>query len=151
MNKTRKNRALLFVVCMVLVAATALFAPGCSDNKAENSAENTAVVAIVENGSTIGEGETAFSLTITDGEGNETKVTVRTDKETVGEALLDLGVIAGEEGEYGLYVKTVNGITADYDTEGTYWAFYINGEYAMSGVDSTNIEAGTEYALKVEK
>ena len=151
MNMKRFVRSLSCILCIVLIAATALFATGCSDNKAENSAENTAVVAIVENGSTIGEGETAFSLTITDGEGNETKVTVRTDKETVGEALLDLGVIAGEEGEYGLYVKTVNGITTDYDTEGTYWAFYINGEYAMSGVDSTNIEAGTEYALKVEK
>ena len=50
-----------------------------------------------------------------------------------------------------MYVKTVDGILADYETTGTYWAFYINGEYAMSGVDTTAIEAGASYEMKVEK
>ena len=48
-------------------------------------------------------------------------------------ALLALDLIAGEDSQYGLYVKTVNGITADYDTDGSYWAFYIDGEYAQTG------------------
>ena len=68
----------------------------------------------------------------------------------VGEALQELNLIDGEEGEYGLFVKTVNGITADYDTDGVYWAFYVNGEYATSGVDVTQITEGDSYALKVE-
>ena len=58
---------------------------------------------------------------------------------------------AGDEGEYGLYVKTVNGITADYDKDGAYWAFYVNGEYASSGVDSTPIAEGESYCFRVEK
>ena len=70
---------------------------------------------------------------------------------TVGAALLSLGLIAGEDSEYGLYVKTVNGETADYDVDGTYWAFYVNGEYAMTGVDATTLEAGAIYAFRVEK
>ena len=45
----------------------------------------------------------------------------------------------------------VNGITADYNVDGTYWAFYIDGEYAMTGVDVTDITAGSAYAMKVEK
>ena len=65
--------------------------------------------------------------------------------------LLKLGVIAGEDSDYGLYVKTVNGETADYDKDGAYWAFYVNGEYAMSGVDYTAPEAGTTYGFHVEK
>ena len=76
---------------------------------------------------------------------------IHTDKEIVGEALLDLELIAGDDGEFGLYVKTVNGITADYDVNKTYWAFYINGEYGMTGVDATDIEAGATYTFKVEK
>ena len=52
--------------------------------------------------------------------------------------------------DYGLYVKEVNGITADYDVDGTYWAFYINDEYASTGVDSTNITEGDNYSFKVE-
>ena len=69
----------------------------------------------------------------------------------VGAALLKLGVIAGEDSDYGLYVKTVNGETADYDKDGAYWAFYVNGEYAMTGVDYTAPEAGTTYGFHVEK
>ena len=83
-------------------------------------------------------------------ENRETAFQIHTDKETVGDALLELGLIAGEEGAYGLYVKTVNGLTVDYDTDGKYWAFYTNGEYAVSGVDTTTIEAGITYSFKVE-
>ena len=57
----------------------------------------------------------------------------------------------GEEGPYGIYVKAVNGIRADYDKDKVYWAFYVDGDYAVSGVDVTEIQAGSEYALRVEK
>ena len=74
-----------------------------------------------------------------------------TDKKTVGEALLDANLISGENGAYGLYVKTVSGITYDYEKDGKYWAFYINGEYGMTGVDVTDIVEGDFYALKAEE
>ena len=77
--------------------------------------------------------------------------TVKTDKDTVGAALLEHGLIAGEESAYGLYVKVVNGITADYDVDQSYWAFYINGEYGMAGVDSTEITEGATYKLEYTK
>ena len=66
---------------------------------------------------------TVFTFTVVDKEGSETQFEIHTEKETVGEALVELGLIAGEESEYGLYVKTVNGITADYDKDGVYWRF----------------------------
>ncbi len=99
----------------------------------------------------LGEGQTVFTFNVTDSDGNETNFEIHTDKETVGDALLELDLIAGEDSEYGLYVKTVNGITADYDKDQTYWAFYVNGEYAQTGVDSTNVTAGDTYSFKVEK
>ena len=77
--------------------------------------------------------------------------TIKTDKDTVGEALLEHGLIAGEESRYGLYVKVVNGMTADYDVDQTYWAFYIDGEDAMTGVDTTEITEGTTYKLEYTK
>ena len=58
-------------------------------------------------------------------EDQQVTFTIKTDKDTVGAALLEHGLIAGEEGAYGLYVKQVNGITADYDVDQTYWSFYI--------------------------
>ena len=79
------------------------------------------------------------------------KFTVQTNEKTVGEALQKLGVIDGEEGDYGLYIKTVNGTTADYNKDGVYWAFYVDGEYAMTGADMTDVVDGTVYTFRVEK
>ena len=77
--------------------------------------------------------------------------TIHTDKETVGAALLEHDLIAGDESEYGLYVKKVNGITADFDVDQSYWAFYINGEMAMTGVDGAQITDGETYRLTYTK
>lgn len=77
--------------------------------------------------------------------------TINTDKTTVGEALIEHGLVAGDEGAYGLYVKKVNGITADYDIDQSYWAFYINGEMAMTGVDATDIDETAIYKLEYTK
>lgn len=99
----------------------------------------------------LGEGNTSFNFTVTDKDGKETKFEIHTDKTTVGEALLEQKLIEGEDSQYGLYVKSVNGISADYDKDGVYWAFYVNGEYAQSGADSTNIKDGDTYSFKVEK
>ena len=77
--------------------------------------------------------------------------TIKTDKSTVGEALLEHELIAGEQGPYGLYIKVVNGITADYDVDQSYWAFYVNGEYATSGIELTEITEGTTYQLAYTK
>ncbi len=98
----------------------------------------------------IGQGEKSFELSVIDLDDKETKFTVHTDKETVGEALVDAELISGEPGPYGMYVKTVNGTTLDYDINGKYWAFYINGEYSTSGVDKTIIEKDTVYTLIAE-
>ena len=113
--------------------------------------ETTETSDVTDEAVILGEGNTVFMFTVVDGEGNESLFEIHTDKEIVGDALAELGLIEGEESEYGLYVKKVNGITADYETDGTYWAFYINGGYAMSGVDTTPITEGEAYMFKVEK
>ena len=97
-----------------------------------------------------GKGETTLVVEVA-AEDQSVTFTVNTDKETVGEALMEHGLIDGEEGVYGLYVKVVNGITADYDIDRSYWSFYIDGEYAMSGVDTTEITEGTIYKLEYTK
>lgn len=98
----------------------------------------------------IGGQEKSFDFTVIYQDGEEESFDIVTDKRTVGEALLEEGLIDGEEGAYGLYVKTVNGVTLDYNTDGKYWAFYVDGEYAAAGVDATEIEEGCEYSFRAE-
>lgn len=173
MQRKTRNMMLTRILCMMLIVAMALFTVGCKkDEKETPSGEGAKVTAPAEetkddaagegedavqagnavSGVTeLGEGQTTFNFSVVDKDGKETKYLIHTDEKTVGDALMDLGLVEGEEGEFGLYVKKVNGITADYDTDKTYWAFYINGEYAMSGVDVTDITPGASYAFKVEK
>ena len=92
----------------------------------------------------------SFKVIATDLDGNETTFDYTTDKATVGEVLIEEGLIEGHETEYGLYVDSVNGIALDWDKDGKYWAFYINGEYAMTGVDATDVEDGAVYTFKPE-
>lgn len=133
MKNTKFARILSFVLCLVLVAAMSLLSVGCNDN-------NTPAPA----------GEKEFTLTVTHSDSSEKTFTVKSEKQTVGEALLDEEIIAGSQGQYGLMVETVDGETVKYDDNGKYWAFYIGNEYAMTGVDATNIEDGQTYAFKVE-
>ncbi|MBO5159116.1 MAG: DUF4430 domain-containing protein [Lachnospiraceae bacterium] len=143
----KSNKKLLtLLLSLMLVAAMAFVVTGC--NKKEEAVVSE--VTVHEDGEVIGEGSKEFAFTVVNMEGEETNLEIHTDKETVGEALLELGVIAGEDSEYGLYVKTVNGETVDYDKDGKYWAFYINGEYGMTGVDTTKIAEGESYAFKAE-
>ena len=95
----------------------------------------------------MGEGETTFYFTAQDLDGTVTKYEIHTDAKTVGEALVALELVSGDESDWGLMVTTVNGITADWATENAYWAFYIDGEYAQTGVDATEITAGATYEM----
>ncbi len=126
--------ALLICLCLVLTAATVLSMTACK--KDDPTDRDTPVT---------------FTLKVVDLDGNETTEVIETKKWTVGAALLDKGIISGEDGQYGLYIKSVNGIAADYDVDQTYWAFYIGDEYAMTGVDKTEITDGATYTLKIEK
>jgi DNA mismatch repair ATPase MutS len=88
---------------------------------------------------------------VVDKEGNKTQTTIDTNGEYVGLVLQELGLIEGEQGAYGIYIKKVNGITADYDVDGTYWAFYVDGEMSMKGADQVEIVDGATYSFRAEK
>lgn len=150
MQKNHKKQILSWLLCVMLTAAIAVCAAGCGKTE-KGTPEDAAAQNVWEDGSVLGEGEKEFALTIVDKEGEETGIEIHTDEETVGAALLELGVIDGEDGDYGLYVKTVNGVTADYETDGVYWAFYINDEYAQTGVDATEITEGASYSFRIEE
>ena len=141
-NNAKKLLSLLLV--FVLIAAAAL--TGCSGAPAETTEAPKPGGAVTE----MGEGAKIFELTVVDKEGVTHPYLIHTDAETVGEALVALELIAGEQGPYGLYIKSVLGQTLDYETDGMYWGFYVGGEYGMVGVDLTPIEEGMVYMLRAD-
>lgn len=162
MRKTRVQKFLSLILLLVLIAALALTAIGCDDKKddaAETTAATTTAVtttpvdedaATTTDPSVRGEGDTEFIFKVVTKSGEEKTFTVRTDKTIVGDALQEVGLIEGDEDKYGLYVKVVDGERVEYETDGKYWAFYVDGAYALKGVDSTEIEAGKVYSFVAE-
>ena len=132
-------------LAIVLALVLALGLAGCGSALAAKGD------AVVTDGAVLGEGAHSFTLEIKDAEGKAVTATINTDEETVGAALSKLDIIQGEQSEYGLYVKVVNGITADYDKDQTFWAFYVDGASSQTGVDMTAVTDGSVYTLAVEK
>lgn len=154
MKNNSMNKLLSLLLCIVLIAAMALFTTGCGDSQTETPPVTTTTAetaaANADDSNVLGEGSTVFTVVVTDLEGVETTYEVHTDAATVGEALQALGLLEGEQGDYGLYITSVNGIPLKWEEDGKYWAFYIDGEYAMSGVDRTDVTAGATYSFKPE-
>lgn len=152
MKKTLRS-LLSLLLCVTLLATMGLLLTGCEGNM-DDEPETEATVpltATFTDGQILGEGQREFTLTVTDAQGNSATATIRTDETIVGEALLALDLIAGEKQSVGLYVKTVNGITCSYEKDQMYWGFFIDGEYAMTGIDQTEIVPGAVYSLVATK
>ena len=143
MKKSSLRKLLAIIGCMVLIAAMALVMTGCGSKEEPAASTQASATGVTE----LGTGATTFDFTVEDLDGTKTVFTIHTDETTVGAALIGVGLLKGEDGPYGLYVHEVNGIRAVYEEDGSYWAFYVNGEYGMTGVDMTDIEPDTAYAM----
>lgn len=120
----------LVIVALVLALATVF----CACSQAQTS-----------------EGEKSFTVTVVHADGSSKDFSYKTTELYVGAVLQAEGLIQGEEGQYGLYIKVVDGESAVYEENGAYWGFYVNGEYASQGIDLTPIEDGATYTLEYTK
>lgn len=104
---------------------------------------------------TMGEGSKMVDVYVTAAD-KSVKLTVKTDEEKLGAALLELGIIEGDMGEFGIYIKVVNGMTADYSVDASWWGFNKvlpdgTRETMMTGVDGVTISDGEAYELIYSK
>ena len=140
-NKCLNKKSLLsLLVMLALLAAMALTITACK--------EETPPTTPTEE--TVADNKIEFTVEVTKADGTTKTFTVKSDRENLGDALIAEGLIVGEEGPYGWYITTIDGEYHKYEEDGKYWAFYIDGEYAMSGVSSTPIAAGAVYSFKAE-
>ncbi len=132
----------LCVICLLAVVLVGTFFIGDGVKKDKGVWEKATYTENKE----FGEGEKTISVKVIVGKNNVT-FTIHTDKDTVGDALMEHKLIDGEEGPYGLYVKSVNGMKADFNTDKAYWAFSKDSKPLQTGVDMTKIKDGEKYEL----
>ncbi|MCI8329369.1 MAG: DUF4430 domain-containing protein [Oscillibacter sp.] len=83
-------------------------------------------------------------------EGEESKdFQISTDAEFLGDALKEADLIEGEDGPYGLYIITVDGITADESLQ-QWWCVTKGGERVNTGADATPIADGDHFEITLK-
>ena len=92
------------------------------------------------------QGEKTITVNVVFADGTQNSHTISTSEEYLRGALEQAALIAGEEGEYGLFVKTVDGVTAN-DANQEWWCFTKGGETLETGVDSTPIADGDTFEI----
>lgn len=128
MNTQKKTRILAVVLALLILIAAAVWFT--------HRPEATA-------------GEKALTVEVFHGDGTENDFTFQTRAENLRQACEEQGLIAGTESEYGLYVLTVDGETAD-ETEQQWWCVTKNGEMTEYGVDETMIQDGEQYEFTLK-
>lgn len=125
MSKNAK-KILAVVILLVLIAAAA--------------------AAYITLGPKATEGGKTITVQVIHGDGTEKDFQISTEAEFLRGALEQEDLISGSESEYGLFVTTVDGETAD-DAQQQWWSFTKGGEMLTTGVDSTPIADGEQYEI----
>lgn len=139
-NNNAKHKKSILLVCLLLAAAAVL-----------------ALVFHFASAKNVQKGSKECTLTVTDDSGASKTYECATDAEYLRQLMDALSSdqsqefsYEGSEGQYGLFINTVNGLTADYDKDHAYWAIYVNGEYAQNGADTQPVNNGDKFELKYE-
>ena len=89
----------------------------------------------------------SFTVIVVHADKTEKTFTYTTEEEMLGAVLEAEGLIESEGADDGMF-HTVDGEKADWNVNQSYWGFYIEGEYAMTGIYATAIEDGATYKLE---
>ena len=79
-------------------------------------------------------------------DGTSKSYDIQTDEQYLRKALEQITLIAGSESDYGLFVATVDGVTAD-EAKQEWWCFTLDGGTVNTSVDLTPIKDGDHFEI----
>ncbi len=124
-----------FSVVAVIVILVVTSFTGCGDKKSSSSLEDNKVKNI--------------AITVVYKDKSKKEFKIETEKEFLGQALVDEKLIEGKKGDYGLYITKVDGQEADESAK-EWWCITKGGEQVNTGVDTTPIENGDKFELTLK-
>ena len=130
---SKKTKTILAVVLLLVVVAAVAGAYFLWGSPAQKRAAEAADA-----------GKTHITFVVVHGDGSEKEFAIATDEVTLRGALEQEKLIEGNESEWGLYVLTVDGETAD-EAQQQWWCLTNDGEMTATGVDDTVIADGEHY------
>lgn len=127
--KANKKKILGVVVLLVLIAALGLVYTAFKEKPVEGTKEVT--------------------IEVVSDDGSSVTYEVVTDAEFLQQVMDEAEGLeySGTEGEYGPMVDTVNGVYASFDTNRSYWGFFVNDEYCNYGIADQPVEDGDAFKI----
>lgn len=154
-----KRKALI----AAFVCSFSLIFTACESKETPSTSNGSSAVGETESGQSslwdgalykedteIGEGAHSVRIEVRI-EDKSVTLTVRSDKDNLADMLTESGLVEGDTGEFGLYIKKVNGVTADYDTDGAYWGLNKDGKPTPVGASAITVTDGDIYELVYTK
>ncbi|MCC8356447.1 MAG: DUF4430 domain-containing protein [Oscillospiraceae bacterium] len=123
-NNRKKTTLIVVVVCIVVVLAVVICWASFSPKALE--------------------GVKDITINVEHSDGTVATFDVDTQEEYLYAAVADMGLLEGEDSDYGLFVTVVDGEEAD-SSIGQYWMYNCNGEMALYGVETQPIADGDIY------
>ncbi|MBP3301017.1 MAG: DUF4430 domain-containing protein [Clostridia bacterium] len=142
----KKTLRILALVLALILATFAFAACGGQDASTDNTDVSTVSGTEKPEAAQI-----SITVKVVDDKGETTDFPIKTSEKFLRGALEQENLVEGEDGPYGLYIKKVNGISADYETDGAYWSVYEGETAAMTGVDQIELKDGGVYKLVYTK
>ncbi len=95
-------------------------------------------------------GAKSITITVVDNSGASTEYKLNTDAEYLRQAMEETEELtfSGDESEFGMMVTEINGLVADYNVDGSYWAFYVNGDYCQYGIDTQPVADQDAFSIE---
>ncbi len=158
-NKRGGSKLPIIITAAALIVAAGVFALVYFLNKPKpDETAKDAAVSSDANGSDVSQaqqGAKAYTFTVVGKDGSSKDYAGRTDAAYLKDLMDDMTkngdfTYVGEEGQYGLFVTTINGVKADFNTDASYWAIYVNGEYGSYGISEQPVNDGDSFKFVYE-
>lgn len=92
------------------------------------------------------EGAKTITVKVVHGDSSEKDFEYKTDEAYLGAVIQDNNLVEGEEGEFGLFMTSVDGEKAD-ESKQQWWCLTKGGEQVNTSADQTPIEDGDTFEL----
>ena len=92
------------------------------------------------------QGAKTITVTVVHSNGTVKDFTCHTDEEYLGPVLVAEGIAVADESNPGMY-NPIDGESASWEANKSYWALFIGEEYAMQGIDQTPVYDGSTFKL----
>lgn len=142
----KKRSVVIAVIAFIVLIAGVVTAYAVFKEKPEKT-QGTETVEITNE---IGEpeiitlGAKNVIMTVIDNNGDAKEYEIKTDTLYLNEAMEEAGITYDADGTY---VNAVNGITADYNVDQSYWSFEVNGQYCNYGIFEQPVNDGDSFKI----